>query len=269
MIVKVAARVNTEFVRALTFLLTMLFGCLHRWFFNVPAKGNPDAEVLAKWIVKATYLCLWLTFLLATMAPSFWGDHIRLFLQEHNFALSPYKKIFVSAIALYVVSISMLVAPVMILMESGKAVQKSKRPVRFIVGVTKLLCVPVMFSLLYFIVAATYLLVPARFGGAGPDPILLWISPNSARSLVIDGFVPNDLGCSGSDFVVLRDLSLVHEGPDYYYLVIGDSSKGTYISKDMVKRRHWIDRMDQATIDKFKEKAFLCIPVAQAQLAEK
>jgi hypothetical protein len=100
----------------------------------------------------------------------------------------------------------------------------------------------------FWVFSGTYILIPARYGGGGPDPVDLWV-PRSARSIfsglnckiIPDNQESGQIGAPDpmAEYLHYSDLYLIHEGSGNLVLTADHCDQILQISKEFVKGIQW------------------------------
>ncbi len=100
----------------------------------------------------------------------------------------------------------------------------------------------------FWVFSGTYMLIPARYGGGGPDPIDLWV-PRSAQSIlsglnckiIPDNQESGKIGVTGpgAEYLHYSNLYLIHEGSGNLVLTADHCNQILQISKEFIKGIQW------------------------------
>lgn len=120
-----------------------------------------------------------------------------------------------------------------------------RSPLLYVCGFLTLAPVPVF---VFWVFSGTYILIPARYGGGGPEPVDLWI-PRSAQSIfsglnckiIPDSQESGQIGATGpgAEYLHYSNLYLIHEGSGNLVLTADHCDQILQISKEFIEGIQW------------------------------
>ena len=128
---------------------------------------------------------------------------------------------------------------------------KGHRDHKYVSHIRGIVSVVPVVVLVFFVFSVSFTLVPARYGGGGPDPVELWI-PRNAQSvfsglhckLASDNWDGCEIETDGAEeeYLHYKNLYLVHEGSDKLVLIANHCIHSQEVPKELVKGLQWSDQ---------------------------
>jgi len=217
---------------------------------------------IIKWIERSKRnkcIATSLFFLYASLLVASFFPYVQRLAHKHQTHLSSWHLLAIFAVVLHASLCFFLASPISWLKELRKnqlqhedlpdvQAERNHKHVSHIRGFV--FVVPVLL-MVFFVFSVSFTLIPARYGGGGPDLVELWM-PRNAQSIStgLHCRVTSDNwdGCkieaagAGDEYLHYKNLYLLHEGSDKLILFANHCIHTQEVPKDFVKGLQWSDQ---------------------------